>query len=90
MYLIPVGQLAGSLLNAIFGKCFRNVRAEPYYFGMGNDIKNKGRGPPPAPIMPDAPAQDGNGNTTGNNYKKKKNMKRNIMAYHGVTTPTNQ
>ena len=34
MYLIPFGQLVGSLLNAIFGKCFRNVRAEPYYFGF--------------------------------------------------------
>ena len=40
MYLIPAAQLAGSLLNSIFGKCFRNVRAEPYYFGFGSSNVN--------------------------------------------------
>ena len=101
MYLIPSGQLIGSLLNAIFGKCFRNVRAEPYYFGFGNNIQNRGKdtelvsisgtqGGPTAPSMLNevtAP-HDGNANFTGNNNNNNNN--KNIMAYEpvvdGITT----
>mmetsp|Transcript_3721 Transcript_3721/g.4617 ORF Transcript_3721/g.4617 Transcript_3721/m.4617 type:complete len:427 (-) Transcript_3721:113-1393(-) len=105
MYLIPFGQLVGSLLNSIFGKCFRNVRAEPYYFGFGsNNVNNVNERKKSdiisvpgindgqnAPLLMEMPANDG-GNITGNGYNNISNINNNnnnIMPYQ-TTYPVSE
>ena len=36
MYLIPIAQLFGTIINIIYGKTIRSVRAEPFHFGFTN------------------------------------------------------